>query len=207
MTEPTVRGDAAPALAYGWTALRGNTRPMLAVVSVPVVAQLVLALAGRLLIHSIARWFLFQIVGIVVGSVANIGVARMALMITAGEAVDVGRAFRYDRWGQWILLSAGFGCIEGVGLVLCVIPGVLFLAYFGLVPYFFLDQGLSVGAAFRAGREAVVRKGLAFAVLVVIVVGMLGVVLFVVGMFVTQAIAALALAFLYRHAVDEPVAA
>jgi hypothetical protein len=195
------------ALAYGWKNFRANLRPMLIVVLVPVVAQVVIAIAGRALIHSVAKWFLFQIVGIVVAAIAGIGVPRLALMISAGEDPDVGRAFRYERWGSWIAFSVVFGLLEGVGLVLCVIPGVLFLAFFGLAPYFFLDRGMGIGEALRASRQAVVAHGLAFPVLLAIVFGALGAVVFVVGAFVTQAVAALALACLYRGAVGEPVGA
>lgn len=201
------RGDVVAALSYGWRTFRANMRPMLVVVLVPVVAQLVLAAAGRLVFDSIARWFLFQIVVIVVSGVASIGVLRMALMISAGETPDVRRAFQSDRWGAWVVFSALFGVIEGVGLVLCVIPGLLFLAYFGLAQFYFLDRGMDMRDALRASRAAVTSNGLAFPVLLSILVGLLGFVVFIVGVCVTQAVAALALVFLYRHAVGEPVAA
>lgn len=193
------------ALAYGWRNFRANMRPMLIVVLVPVLVQLGVALAGRALIHSVAKWFLFQVVAIIAGAAAGIGVPRLALMISAGEDPDVGRAFRSERWGAWVAFSVVFGLLEGVGLVLCVIPGVLFLAFFGLAPYFFLDKEMGIGQALRASREAVVAGGLAFPVLLSIVVGALGVVVFFVGVFVTQAIAALALAYLYRCATGQPV--
>jgi uncharacterized membrane protein len=193
------------ALAYGWKTFRANARPMLVVVLVPIVVQLVIAIAGRVLIHSVAKWFLFQIVGIVGGAIAGIGVPRMALMISAGETPDVGRAFRSERWGSWVAFSVAFGLLEGVGLVLCVIPGVLFLAFFGLAPYFFLDRGMGIAEALRASRQAIVARELAFPVLLAIVVGVIGAVVFVVGALVTQAVAALALAYLYRSAIDEPV--
>jgi uncharacterized membrane protein len=129
------------------------------------------------------------------------------LMITAGTPADVRRAFRYDRWGEWIAFAVVYSLLESVGLVLCVIPGVLFIAYFGLAPFFFIDRGMSVGAALRASRRAVVNKGLAFAVLFSTLVGVLGIVVCVVGVVVSEAVATLALAFLYRYAVDQPVAA
>ena len=51
------------------------------------------------------------------------------------------------------------------------------------------------------------RGGLAFPVVLTIVVGALGLVLLGVGVFVTEAVAALGLAYLYRHAVGESVPA
>lgn len=197
------------ALAYGWKQFRAHLGPMLVVVLVPFGAQIVLALAERALIDSVARWFLLQVVGIVVSSVAGLGLVRMALLVSAGESETptVGAAFHYDRWAAWIGFSFVFGLVEGVGLVLCVFPGLLFLAYFGLAPYFFVDRGMTMRESLRASRDAVVRGGLAFPVLLTIVVGALGLVLLGVGVFVTEAVAALGLAYLYRHAVGESVPA
>jgi len=203
------------ALAYGWKQFRAHLGPMLIVVLVPFGAQIVLALAERALITSVARWLLLQVAGIVVSSVAGLGLVRMSLLLSArsgdeeseADAPTVGAAFRYDRWGAWIAFSLAFGLVEGVGLVLCVVPGLLFLAYFGLAPYFFVDRGLGGREALRASRDAVVRGGLAFPVLLTIVVGALGLVLAGVGVFVTEAVAALALAYLYRHAAAESVPA
>jgi hypothetical protein len=197
--------DAGTALSYGWTKFRENAGPLLLVVAIPIVAELVVAIAGKALIDSAARRFLFQIVGVVIAAIGGLGVRRMALLITAGETPTAGEAFRYDRWGEWIVFAVVFGLVESVGLVLCVIPGVLFLAYFGLAPYFFLDQQMTMADALRASRAAVVGNGLAFPVLVSVIVGVLGVLVLFVGVFVTEAVAALALAFLYRHATGVPV--
>lgn len=200
------RSDIVAALSYGWRAFTDHLGPMIIVVLVPVAVQLILAIVERVLVHSIARWFLLQlIVGVIVGSIAGIGVPRLALVISRGEPPDVGAAFRYERLGGWILFSVVFGLIEGIGIVLCVIPGLLFLAYFGLAPYYFLDRGMGIGEALGASREAIVRKGLAFPVLFSFVVGFAGFAVLGVGALVTQSIAALALVFLYRYAVDEPI--
>jgi hypothetical protein len=204
--EPELSATAFAALSYGWTKFRENVGPMLIVAFVALGAPIVLAVAERVLVTSVARWFLLQVVGLVVGSVAGLGLVRMALMLSAGEEPDVGRALRYDRWGAWIGFSVVFGVVEGVGLVLCVFPGLLFLAYFGLAPYFFVDRAMSVRDALRASRHAVVSQGLAFPVLLTLVVGALGFVAAGVGVFVTAAVAALGLAFVYRGAAGESVA-
>jgi hypothetical protein len=198
---------AGAALSYGWNKFRAHSGALLLVVIVPILAELVVAAAGKVLIDSAARRFLFQILGIVIAAVGGLGVRRMALLITAGETPTAAEAFRYDRWIPWIAFSVVFGVIESIGLVLCVIPGVVFLAYCGLAPYFFIDQQMSIGDALRASREAVVRDGLAFPVLFSLIVGVLGVLVFVVGVVVTEAVAALALAFIYRRATGAPVAA
>ena len=80
-------------------------------------------------------------------------------MITAGEPADIGKAFDYDRWGEWILFSIVFGLMVGVGLVLCIIPGLFLLAFFGLAPFYFIDGNMSLGEALTASREATTSQG------------------------------------------------
>ncbi|HEV7524762.1 MAG TPA: hypothetical protein VGP92_07345 [Acidimicrobiia bacterium] len=199
--------DAGAAISYGWKKFQENVGPMLTVVLIPVAAQIVLSIIGQTAIKSLAALLLFQILGIVVSAIAGLGLYRMALMITAGETPSVSKAFQYDRMGPWIIFSVVFGLLTGLGIVLCVIPGLLFLAYFGLAPFFFLDRGMSLGESFSASREAVSSKGLAFPVLLSIVVGVLGLIACIIGVFVTEAIAYIAVAYLYRYATGQPVAA
>jgi uncharacterized membrane protein len=199
--------DVGAAISYGWAKFQQNVGPLLIAVLVPVAVQLVLSLIGQSLVDSRPVWLLFQILAIAVNAVAGLGIYRVALMITAGEPADVGKAFQYDRIGEWIVFSFVFGVLVAVGLVLCLVPGLFFLAFFGLAPFFFLDKGLSLGDALRASREAVRSKGLAFPILLSIIVGVLGIVACFVGLFVTVPIAYIAVAYLYRYATGQPVAA
>jgi len=199
--------DVGTALAYGWKKFQENVGPLLAVVIIPAVAHLVLSVLGQTAVHSRLGLVLFDILGVIVNAVAGLGIYRVALMITAGEPADVGKAFEYDRWGEWIVFSLVFGLGVGIGLVLCIIPGLGFLAFFGLAPFYFIDARLSLGDSLRASRNAVQSKGLAFPILLSIVVGVLGVIACLVGVLVTEPIAYIAVAFLYRYATGQPVAA
>jgi uncharacterized membrane protein len=198
--------DAGAALSYGWKKFQENVGPLLAVVLIPVAVQVIVGAIGQS-IKGVFALVLFQLIAIVVSSIAGLGIYRVALMITAGEPVSVGKAFQYDRMAEWVVFSVVFGLGLFFGLALCIIPGVLFLAYFGLAPFYFLDGGLSLGEAFSASREAVSSKGLAFPILLSIIVGVLGVIACIVGVLVTEPIAYIAVAYLYRYAAGQPVAA
>lgn len=199
--------DVGAALSYGWKKFQENVGPMLIVVLISFVAPFVFSLIGRAATNSVFGALVFQVIGIVVSAVAGLGVYRVALMITAGEPADVGKAFQYDRWGEWIVFSFVFGLMVGVGLLLCVIPGLFVLAFFGLAPFYFIDGRMSLGESLSASRAAVQSKGLAFPVLLSIIVGVLGLIACFVGVFVTGSIAYLAVAYLYRYAAGQPVAA
>jgi uncharacterized membrane protein len=199
--------DVGAALSYGWKKFQENVGPLLAVVLIPVAVQVVLSIISRSVVDSLLGALLFNVLGIIVGAVAGIGIYQMALMITAGQPADIGKAFTYDRWGEWIVFSFVFGLMVGIGLVLCVIPGLLVLAFFGLAPFYFLDGRMSLGESLRASRAAVQRNGLAFPILLSIVVGILGIIACIIGIFVTEPVAYVAVAFLYRYSAGQPVAA
>jgi uncharacterized membrane protein len=199
--------DGAAALSYGWDKFTDNIGPLLAIVLVPAVLQLALGFVGSVAWReSIALYALVQVVTFVVSTVAALGILRASLMVVSGERVAFARAFTYDRWGEWFVFSIAFGLAFGIGVVAFVIPGLVVLALFGLAPYYFVDQRMSVGDAFRASYEAARSKHLALPVLLCIVAGALGIVACGVGIFVTEPVAYIAVASLYRYAQNQRVA-
>jgi uncharacterized membrane protein len=199
--------DAGAALSYGWQKFQQNVGALLIAVLIPIAVQVVLSIIGRAVVSSFFVAIVFQIIGIALSAAAGIGIYRVALQITAGEPADIGKAFDYDRWGEWIIFSILFGLMVGIGLVLCIVPGLFVLAFFGLAPFFFIDKRMSLGEALTASRMAVQMKGLAFPILLSIVVGFLGIILCFLGVLITEPIAYVAVAFLYRYAVGQSVAA
>jgi uncharacterized membrane protein len=194
------------ALSYGFNKYFANVGPVLSVVFVSIAAQIVLSLLGQVVVRSLVGVFIFQILGWIVGAIAALGIYKMALMITAGQTPEVGKAFQYDRWGEWFVFSIAFGLIVGVGLVLCIIPGLVALAFFGMAPYFFIDRGMSVGESLKASRQAATSRGFALPVVLSILVGAAGLIACGIGALVTAPAAYIAVAFLYRNAAGQPVA-
>jgi hypothetical protein len=195
------------ALSYGWKKFTENAGPLILVFLLPGVAQIILSSLGQLVIRSIVGVLIFQVVGWVVGAILGIGIYRVALMITAGERPDIAKAYQYDRWGEWILFSIVFGLMVGIGIAICIIPGLFVLAFFGLAPFYFIDGRMSLGQSLTAAREAASSKGLAFPVLLAIIVGALGLIACLIGVLITAPVAYVAVAYLYRYAAGQPVAA
>jgi uncharacterized membrane protein len=197
--------QAGTALSYGFNKYFANVGPVLAVIVVAIVVQVVFQLI-ELSVSSLVGRALFSIVGLVVSAVVSLGIYKTALMITAGQVPTVGQAFTYDRWGEWILFSIVYGLMVGIGLVLCLVPGLVVLAFFGMAPFFFIDRGMSLGDALSASRDAASNRGFAWPVLLSIIVGVAGVIACGIGLFVTAPAAYIAVAFLYRNAAGQPVA-
>jgi len=207
---PPPSGGGSPqvgtALSYGFNKYFANVGPVLVIVLAPVAAQVVLSIIGQVVIRSLVGVLVFQILGWIVGAIAALGIYNTALMITSGQAPDFGRAFQYDRWGEWFGFSIVFGLIVGIGLILCIVPGLVALAFFGLAPYYFIDRRMSIGEALKASREAATSRGFAMPIILSILVGVAGVIACGVGLLVTAPAAYIAVGFLYRNAAGQPVA-
>ncbi len=204
---PASSPDVGAALSYGWKKFQTNVGPLIIAVLIPFVANILFSIIASAAFKSFVLRLIFEAIGFVIAAMAGIGIFRVALQITAGEPADIGKAFTYDRWGEWIVFSLVFGLLLGFGLALCIIPGLLVIAFLGLAPFYFLDGRMSLGDAFSASLEATRSKGLAFPVLLAVIVGALGAIACGVGLLVTEPIAYVAVAFLYRYAVGQQVAA
>jgi hypothetical protein len=197
--------DLGAALSYGFNKYFANIGPVLAVILLPVAVQILIALIGRLLFDSWIASLLLNVVSWVVSAVAALGIYQIVLMITRGETPDVARAFTTDRWGEWFLFSIVWGLIIGIGFVLCIIPGIVALAFLGTAPFYFLDQRLSIGDSLSAAWDTG-RRGYALPTIVAVIVGVLGVILCGIGVLVTAPAAYIAVGYLYRHANRQSIA-
>ncbi len=199
--------DASIALSYGWDRFTDGIGALLAIVLVPAVLELLLGYLSTLALReSIALYAVVQVLIFVVSTLAALGIVQASLAVTVGDRAGFRKAFAYDRWGAWFGFSITFGFVVGVGLLLFVIPGLFVLALFGLAPYYFVDRRMSLGEAFRASYGATRAKALAIPVLLCIIVGALGFVACGIGIFVTEPIAYIAVASLYRYAENQRVA-
>jgi len=191
-------------LSYGFNKYFANVGTVLLIILVAFAAQILVQVL-EIVVSSLALKAILGIIGLVVSAAVSIGIYRAALMITAGVTPTVSSAFTYDRWGEWIVFSIVYGLMVGIGLVLCIIPGLFVLAFFGMAPYFFIDRGMSLGDAFTASREAAGR-GFALPVVLSVIVGALGFIACGIGALVTAPAAYIAVAFLYRGATNQVAA-
>ena len=196
--------DVGSALSYGFNKYFANIGAVLLIILVAFAAQFIVQIL-EIAVSSLFLKVILGIIGLVVSAAVSIGIYRAALMLTAGETPTVSAAFTYDRWGEWIVFSIVYGLMVGIGLALCIIPGLFVLGFFGMAPYFFIDRGMSLGDALTASREAASR-GYAVPVVISVIVGVLGFIACGIGALVTAPAAYIAVAFLYRSASGQPVA-
>jgi hypothetical protein len=172
-----------------------------------VVANLVFA-AISYPVHGIFARFLLNIISFVVGLVLSRGLIRAALTVVNGGAPDPGLVFRFDNLGPYAVVSILLGLMIGIGLILCIVPGVILAGMFGFAPWLVVERDMDGVGALGAARQlasgklgSVILFGLCF-----ILVNVLGALLCGVGLLVTYPVSYLAAAHAYRQLTGTPIA-
>jgi len=172
-----------------------------------VVVQAALLIVARFGVDGFFGRLVFGVLSMLVSFVAQLGIFNAGLMLTRGEAPDLGKAFSTQRWVEWFVFAFVFGLMVGIGTLFCGVGALVVIAFWGLAPYYFLDQGLGLGASLRRSLETTrSTPGLPLALALTALVGSLGVILCWVGLLVTTPVAYVGTAFLYRRATGQAVA-
>jgi hypothetical protein len=110
------------------------------------------------------------IITVVITSALQAAITRAAAQTTVGDAVDVGESYRFGfkRFGAVFLLSLLVGLVVAGGLILLIIPGIIFLTLLAVAVPALVIEGLGVTASM--GRSWNLAKGHFWHVLGTIVV-------------------------------------
>ncbi|NLH98585.1 MAG: hypothetical protein GX446_03730 [Chthonomonadales bacterium] len=129
------------------------------------------------------------------------GVYKVALKHIRGEVIAVGDMFSIgDVIGPVIVASILTTIGTAIGLVFCVIPGVVLSALWLFTLLLIVDRGLDGVAAMRESLNALKGEWLMITIFMIVValVGVAGVIACGVGVLITAPIAVLSIALLYR---------
>ncbi|MDY7101144.1 MAG: hypothetical protein S0880_08150 [Actinomycetota bacterium] len=189
------------AISFGFSKFFENIGPLLILALVAVGAQIVLSLLGQFVFTGVVSQLMLNVLSFVVSSVLAIALIRACLDIVDGRSPDLNRAFSLDNVGQYILASIIFGIAVGVGLVLCILPGLAVLLLFGLFGYFIIDRGLDGIDGLKASFDVAKRNigPLIVLYLAAIAIAIIGLALCCVGLIPASAIIGIATAHAYRQ--------
>jgi hypothetical protein len=164
----------------------------------------------------------FGLFGILINLLLVFGLLRAALAVVEGQPVILAESFRPDGFGPFLLASVVFLVGLAVGLELpsvLLLPGllgaVLVLAalWFGVVFQlygFVIAEHPDVGPLVALGRAAALTRGarlrLVGLVAVLAFLNLAGLMLCFLGLVVTYALTAVALAYVYRLLSGQPIA-
>jgi uncharacterized membrane protein len=199
--------DVGDAVSYAWKKFQQYAGPLILIVLIVVVVNLIGAVL-RFTIDSFVVGALVAVLFWIIGQIVTIGVINASLMVTRGETPEVGKVFSTEYLGPFIIGSILYGLIVLIGLILCIIPGIIAAFMLSFYGFYILDRGLSPTDALTASFNLVKDNfGKVFLViLVAFVINFIGAILCGIGLLVTAPICWIILAYAYRKLNNEPVA-
>ncbi|MFZ0323070.1 MAG: hypothetical protein WAN48_02940, partial [Actinomycetes bacterium] len=179
--------DIGAAISYGWNKTMQYFTTWLLVVLVLLGVEIVLSLITQPFASNTFMSVLLSVVSIVVGLVVSLGVYRLSLAVTAGEKPAVGDLFKTDNLGDYVVAAILAGLAIWVGLILCIIPGLILAVLLGFFAYFVLDQNAGGTDALKASWDISLKNfwGLVGLYIVMGLINILGALLCGIGLLVT----------------------
>jgi len=193
-------------VTYSWNATFRNFGPLMLVSLVVFVGNVFAILIGEAS-STPGLELAFNLIAIVVDLLLVLGLIRASLDVVQGRRPSAGEVFRPEGAGPYLLASILYLVGVYVGLIL-IVPGVVFAVVFQFYGYVVAEHP-SVSALTALGRSAAITKGVRLRLiglaLVLVLLNVAGALVCVVGLVVTYAITATALAYTYRILTDQPV--
>ena len=150
---------------------------------------------------------LFSAISWAVQLVVQAGIIKASLALTRGQKVELGTAFSGINWAQVIIASLIIGIGTFVGLLLCILPGIvwIFLTWYTL--YFVIDRDMSAVDAVKASIGLVKDNigPLLLFFLAAIAAYIVGACLCGVGLLAAIPIVVIAQAYTFRTLTNDPV--
>jgi len=152
-------------------------------------------------------FFLFTVLLWIMSVLLSIGLTKVFLKAARDEDPDIAEMF--TGWGLLVPVILGGLCYALTvlgGLILLIVPGLIFLIMFQMYYYLIIDKGLGPVAALK--RSRVITKGergrLAVFMLLLLLLNIGGLLCLVVGVLVTGMISYIAMAHVYDRLENAP---
>jgi len=150
------------------------------------------------------------VIGIFLGAVFLAGIHWFFLRLSRGEPATIGDVFAGfgPALGPLILVGLVSCLLEGVGFLLCILPGIYLAVAWHYASLLALDKKVDFWAAMELSRKVVTRHwfGVFGLALVAILFLLAGTIACCIGIFVAGPIATAAMVYGYRDLFEEPSA-
>ena len=200
-------GDA---VSYGWNAYWKNVGTLVVIAIVVLAINIVVGLIAQAT-GSVAGQIIVQFIGFFASMLISLGWIRVSLEVTRGVKPEVGDLFKFDGYGPYILASLLFALGFYVGLILCIIPGIIFAVAFGFYGFVIAERGEGVGVMDSLKESADLTRGNRWQLfglgMVLLLINFVGALLCGIGLIFTLGITIIAWAYVYRTLRGEAVAA
>ena len=196
------------AISYAWSATVKNLGPLVLMTLVILLAQVVLQVGFSGGEGVIA--LLLSIATSVVSLILAMGLIRAALRVTDGGTPELSQLTETDQRGPYIVQAILVGLAIGIGLLVCIIPGLIAAVLFAFAGYAVIDarDGDAVGAIKRSFEIVKGNFGAVLGLMVLLIlINIVGALLCVIGLLFTYPMTSVAIAYAYRTLNGQPVAA
>jgi len=142
-----------------------------------------------------------SVIGFVISSFITAFLTKGGLDESAGKKPSVGDFFQIRNFGNVVLAALIVGILTGVGLVLCILPGLAVALFSAFTYYFVIDRQLSALDAIRASWSLVAKNfGAVLGLLVLLfLLNVAGAIVCGLGLFVTIPVSYIAVGYAYRR--------
>jgi len=195
------------ALQFGWDTTKSNIGFFIGLLIVAGLIQYIPDIVAEIIEADAPDMSLIiRIASFVLSMIIVMGVIKICLRFCDGAKGEFSDLFScYPLFFKYLVGSILYGLIVVVGLILLIIPGIVWAIKFYFFDYLIVDKGLGPVDALEKSSE--ITRGVkwdlfAFGILLVII-NMLGFLCLVVGLFVTIPVTMVAIAFAYRKLLPE----
>jgi hypothetical protein len=145
--------------------------------------------------------FILFMIGIIISIINTIGLIKISLKFCDNEKAKISDLFSYyPLFFKYLIGSILYSLIVILGLILLIIPGIIWAIQFQPFAYLIVDKGLGPIQALKESSK--ITKGNRwnlFSFLVILIfLQTLGAFIFLIGLFITVPITLIAYAYVYR---------
>lgn len=196
--------SASAAYGHGWDTLKKFIPELLLVFLLEMVISLPVGLGPVLFDPAMVGTFVNSLFNVaytfIVLLPVNFGMSWVYLKAVRGEPfrpTDI--FFAFQQFGQVILAGVLMGAIIGIGVILFIIPGIIFACKLAFVPFLVMDEKLDATEAVR--RSWAMTRGYAGTIFLMGIMAffviLLGVICLIIGVIPASILVSLAFATIY----------
>lgn len=198
----TQKFSKSEALRFGWNTMKSNLGFFIGLLIVTYLICLVPSITAELLAKKAPILsIVINIAGIVLSIVIQMGLIRISLRFCNNEKGEFADLFScFPLFFKYLAGSILYTLITWVGIILLIIPGIIWAIKFQFFHYFIVDKGVGPIEALR--RSSKITKGAKWDLflfdILLMLVNLLGAICLLIGLFATIPTTMVAMAFVYR---------
>ncbi len=203
----TSKFSIGEAVRFGWETMKTNLGFFVVVVLITWVADGIPSGLQSLFYDSWALVIILSLIGMVIGLFVNMAYVRIGLLFAGGEKAEYADLYlSYPLFWKFLVGSILYGLIVLGGLILLIVPGIIFAVKYQFFMYLIIDQGMDPVESIKRSGE--ITQGVKWDVFVLDLafmgINLLGLLACFVGLFATVPTTMVAMAYVYRRLLAAP---